>query len=76
MALCEWNPAANKPATEIIGNPKSRDGCSREASLSVGGKKNWHLCEHCAMLPRFKRLRKRVPLHVPRHPPATEEPNG
>jgi len=39
------------------------DSHRAEATISVGtGKNNWHLCASCAALPRFKRLRRRVPL--------------
>lgn len=52
---CEWDPKANGPAL-------SGSGCENQATLSVGGDKNWHLCDDCAALPVFKRLRRRKPL--------------
>lgn len=61
MELCEWNPEKNESALiEMHGFPK--DGCQNEATLSVGIGTNWHLCESCAALPVFSRLRRRVPL--------------
>lgn len=57
MSRCEWSPADNRPALY------SGDSHKAEATISVGtGKNNWHLCASCAALPRFKRLRRRVPL--------------
>jgi hypothetical protein len=52
--LCEWNPTKNEPATGF-------DGCENEAVIRAGTSvpNNWHLCEACAALPRFKRLKKR-----------------
>ena len=53
---CEWDPANNRPAG-------GDDQCPNTATLGVGtGRNNWHLCESCAVLPRFKRLRRRDPL--------------
>ena len=59
--LCEWNPFKGEPATE----QKSlglRWGCDRPATLSVGVRSNWHLCDECAALPRFKRMTHRLKL--------------
>lgn len=55
--LCEWWPDGDGPAT-------GRDGeyCPNEAVWSVGRAENWHLCESCAALPRFKPLRRRIHL--------------
>lgn len=63
--LCEWDPARNQPAEATMRRGKfaSYRGCDEVATLSVGtGAGNWHLCESCAALPRFKRYRRRVPL--------------
>lgn len=58
MERCEWNPIANAPADVV-------DGCENVAVLSVGaGENNLHLCQRCADLPRFARLRRRVPLRA------------
>jgi hypothetical protein len=64
MELCEWNPQANAPATEVREGNKvlERSGCPNEAILSVGLKENWHLCRSCAALPRFNRPLRRVEL--------------
>jgi hypothetical protein len=54
---CDWDEKRNAPAT-------ARHGCKNPAVLSVGASlaNNWHLCERCAALPRFKRFRSRVEL--------------
>lgn len=49
---CEWNPGENRPAN-------TGDEPHGEAVWSVGGRKNWHLCETCAALLEFKRMTKR-----------------
>jgi hypothetical protein len=38
------------------------DGCPNEATVVVGSTGDWHLCEDCARLPRFKRFTSRRPL--------------
>jgi hypothetical protein len=53
--LCEWDPIRDSAAEEA-------GGCQNEATLSVGGNGDWHLCENCAALPFFDRYRKRVAL--------------
>ena len=56
---CEWNPRLSKPAL----NPPRPDDCPNEARVSLGtGAENIHLCETCAVLPKFARFRRRVPL--------------
>lgn len=60
--LCEWDPANNRPASGVPGQPETYTGCPNAATLSVGVKENWRLCEPCSQLPRFARLRRRVPL--------------
>lgn len=52
--LCDWNPQLMIPAT-------GAEGCKNSAVLSLGKNPNWHLCEHCAILEPFKRL-KSTPL--------------
>ena len=59
--LCEWNPERDEPATEVK-STHQRWGCIRPAIWAVGSANKWHLCDYCAALPRFKRLRKRIPL--------------
>lgn len=56
---CEWNPAANAPA--IMGGPV----CPLPATVSVGANGQWHVCEACAKLPHFERLRKRTKIGSP-----------
>lgn len=55
---CEWNPTRNAPAT-------TAEGCPNQADLIVGADGKWRLCFSCAHLPRFKSLRKRVPIVRP-----------
>lgn len=62
MELCEWNPTDDKPAEHVPGIEGSRVGCTNEATVSIGSKVNWHLCDGCAGLPRFNKYRKRVKL--------------
>lgn len=53
---CEWNPEEDREA-------HMGDVWHGDATLGVGtGKRNIHLCESCAALPRFSQLRKRVSL--------------
>jgi hypothetical protein len=54
---CEWWPAEDQPATGVPG-----EACPNLATLSVGAGNNWHLCDSCAALPRFRRLRRRISL--------------
>lgn len=58
MSLCEYNPEKKAPATLL----PSEGDCKNEATVSVGAAGEWHLCDSCAALPFFKRLRKRTPL--------------
>lgn len=50
--LCEWWPAEDIPATTVPG-----EGCDNRAVLSVGANGTWRLCESCAALPRFARMK-------------------
>jgi hypothetical protein len=58
--LCEWDPERDQPAKCY----PIQDGCQNKATLSVGQDGMWHLCEACAALPIFSRLRRRVPLQA------------
>jgi hypothetical protein len=67
---CEWNPERSEPAEE--GDPHA---LTSPATWSVGtGERNLHLCDACASLPRFERMRHRVRLRAG-HPQA-EQPGG
>ncbi len=57
VEMCEWWPEKDRPATGA-----GDEGCRNESTVSVGKATNWHLCDSCAALPRFKRLTARVPL--------------
>lgn len=58
---CENDPPDSTPSDERGIAPH----CPREALMSVGsGRKNWHLCAVCAILPKFRRFRRRVPLQL------------
>ena len=73
---CEWNQDDSCPAmTETLrAHHVHPSGCPNEAVWSVGvGTNNWHLCESCAGLPRFKRLRSRVWIGPRLMPPAEGE---
>jgi len=52
---CEWDPTRDAPAT-------TAEGCPNQADTIVGADGKWRLCFSCARLPRFKSLRKRVPI--------------
>lgn len=54
--LCEWWPEKGEPATGVPG-----EGCTNEATLSIGAsaKTNYHLCDSCADLPKFRRMARR-----------------
>lgn len=53
MSECEWNPALNRPAYDT-------DPPHAKALWGLGrGKRNIHLCDSCAKLPRFARLSRR-----------------
>ena len=58
MAQCEWNPVFEKPSQ----NPPRETDCPNEAEISLGGDGDWHVCESCAALPKFSRIRCRRPL--------------
>ena len=52
--ICEWAPAPNRAADGGI-DPHA---CRNPATVCVGADGRWHLCETCAALPWFKRLKK------------------
>lgn len=52
---CEWNPVEDRAAT-------NEDKPHGPATWSVGNMHNWHLCDTCAALPRFRRMTRRRPL--------------
>jgi len=56
---CEWNPVLDEPAMVRNGE---HVGCQNDATISVGYEDNWHLCESCAALPRFRRKTRRIAL--------------
>ncbi len=51
--LCDWWPERDGAAVAGEG------GCGSAATVSVGATENWHLCGSCAVLPRFKRMKRR-----------------
>lgn len=54
LDVCEWFPRENRPK-------RSDDEHHGWAVWSMGtGKPTWHLCESCAALPEFKRLKRRI----------------
>lgn len=56
ISRCWWDPEHNQGA-EPLGS-----GCQNEATVELGSRGEWSLCETCAALPRFKRFRTRYPL--------------
>ena len=53
LDACDWNPAAERLA-------RSDDEHHGWAVWSIGTREVWHLCESCAVLPKFKRFTRRV----------------
>lgn len=58
MARCEFNPTTGRPATD----PPSEGDCRNEATVSLGAKGKWHVCESCAKHPVLMKLRRKRPL--------------
>jgi hypothetical protein len=50
---CEWSPLRSAPAYD-----DDAHFLTTKAVWSVGGKPNFHLCEACVTLPRFRRMKK------------------
>ena len=50
---CEWDPDHDGPALIIVSRFHG------DALWSVGACGQWHLCDACAQLPRFRRYRVR-----------------
>lgn len=50
---CEWHPTENRSAT-------NSDPDHAPALWIVGADSRWRLCEGCAGLPQFRRLKKRI----------------
>ena len=63
--LCEFNPKITKAS---YGGHVDGD-CTNEATVCLGSRPSWHLCDSCAALPFFSRFRTRAPL---RHPPTPD----
>lgn len=59
---CQYNPALTRYA--IYDEPQigknSGGTCQNEAVWRCGNENVWELCDECARLPIFKRLKKRV----------------
>ena len=49
---CEWNATKNEPTAV--------SDLHAVATVLVGSKTTWRLCENCANLPEFKRYRRRI----------------
>ncbi len=49
---CDWDPEKNQMAT-------SEDKIHATATVVVGAKIGWHLCDECSALPQFKKYRYR-----------------
>lgn len=58
MERCEYNPKAGRAR---LGD---EDACSNEATLCVGHKGLWRLCQRCAALPQFNRFKVVRPLRA------------
>lgn len=54
---CMWNPDRNR---HVWSNEAHY--LERRATVILGSRKSWRLCESCSRLPVFSRLRKRVPI--------------
>lgn len=52
-----------KPFPRIAGNKCDRHPrCDNQATLAVGERGQWRLCDHCAIRAEFEQYSKRVPL--------------
>lgn len=52
-----------KPYARIAGNKCDRHPrCDNQATLAVGERGQWRLCDHCAIRGEFEQFSKRVPL--------------
>lgn len=56
--ICEWNPVLHVPAV----NPARETDCRNVATVCLGSRATWHLCDSCAKDPVFKHWRRRTPL--------------
>lgn len=69
--LCEWDPTNNEPA-HYVERPRPfvtyRQGCLNKATVLVGSKGDWRLCESCSKLKRFRLYRIRQPIAKPERP--------
>lgn len=54
---CEWCPEDDRPA-----HTDDKHHNEHQATILLGTNGKWRLCEACSRLPRFARLRKRVPI--------------
>lgn len=53
---CEYNPTAGRARYD------GEADCPNESTMCVGSRGKWHLCDSCADLPVFNRLKSRKPL--------------
>ena len=65
--LCDWDPERNSPAVDLVfeGERTRLGGCRNPATLTVGARRQWHLCVECAALPKFRRYWVRKPVQFP-----------
>jgi len=52
---CEWNPVTHAGAFD----PPTPTDCKNAATVVLGRRGEWHVCETCAADPSFKRFRVR-----------------
>ena len=57
VEICEYNPDAKRARYD------NESVCGNPARWSVGAHGRWHLCNNCAALPEFARMRRRVPIN-------------
>lgn len=53
---CEWHAHARMEREDLT---RLFDECDQRATVLVGTRDNWHLCEKHAAEPRFARMKKR-----------------
>jgi 5-methylcytosine-specific restriction endonuclease McrA len=64
--LCDWNPEEDAPVNPhshgvgSVGRWQGEPGCPNPATLVLGSRGEWRLCESCADLPRFSRFKVRL----------------
>lgn len=60
MSRCEWNPTFKVAALD----PPAPTDCPNEATIVLGARGVWHVCDTCAQDEKFKLFTKRTPMRT------------